>query len=136
MLLNVSIIHKITYVPVVTVLSPLWNNCFFDKFIIDYTSLYTILPWWYPRIAILHLFERMFVVCAFGINKWFDLICALGSPYRYSTYNKPGEVCSTPFVFALCWETDLLDYQTSLSSVVNVIWLSLHCLILLNLVSE
>ncbi len=52
----------------------LWNNFFFDIFIIDYTSLYTILSWWYPRIAILRLFERMFVVCAFGINKWFEFI--------------------------------------------------------------
>jgi hypothetical protein len=41
-------------------------------FSIDYTSLYNILSWWYPRIAILRLFERMFVVCAFGINKWFE----------------------------------------------------------------
>jgi len=44
----------------------------FSKPKYDYTSLNTILSWWYPIIAILHIFERMFVVCAFEINKWFE----------------------------------------------------------------
>jgi len=34
----------------------------FSKPKYDYTSLNTILSWWYPIIAILHIFERMFVV--------------------------------------------------------------------------
>jgi len=50
----------------------LWNNCFLTYLLLITLVCNNILSWWYPRIAILRLFERMFAVCAFGINKWFE----------------------------------------------------------------